>query len=65
MTIKHFKAIAQVIKDEPFEGVYPFDVKKGIAYGLAEYFKSENPLFEVDKFVEACGVCNIQERRLA
>lgn len=62
MTKKHFKAIAEIIKDnattiEKADGtimhVLPYsDTVADLAY----YFRGENPNFDYSKFREACGI---------
>ena len=70
MTKKHFKAIAEIIKDnalsESQEQIPDHDaqirvnttlvVGKWIACALADYFADENPLFSRSKFLSACGL---------
>lgn len=62
MTKKHFIQIARIIKENAktieksngsIEHVLPLG---GTVQALAEYFKSENPLFDESRFVEACGI---------
>lgn len=48
MTRKHFKAIAEIISSQP-------DVSITLAEELASYFKSDNPNFDRDRFLTACG----------
>lgn len=48
MTLKHFKAIAEIISSQP-------DVSITLAEDLASYFKTENPNFDRDRFLAACG----------
>lgn len=51
MTKKHFKAIAEIIRNTRC-------VKEiaQVAIKLADYFADENPLFDRDKFMTACGL---------
>jgi hypothetical protein len=71
MTKKHFEAIARIIKanmdhaktwDDAAAG---FDEGYGVGFGmgaqtvaddLADYFAKENPRFDRDRFLKACGV---------
>ena len=51
MTRKHFKAIAEIINDAGDD----VDAVERLAGDLASYFKSENPNFDRDRFLTACG----------
>jgi hypothetical protein len=64
MTKKHFKAIAEIIKgsmeSRPYTGN---SINKaviihteGIAECLSHYFQQENPQFDRDRFLKACGI---------
>lgn len=62
MTKKHFTAIAKIIKDnsttiEKADGtimhVLPYS---DTINALSDYFESENPQFDHDRFMEACGI---------
>lgn len=65
MTKKHFEAIAQTLRDE-FEATLPSadpEFIRGAAYALeetakslADYFARENPRFDRDRFLTACGL---------
>lgn len=65
MTKKNYEAIAQTISDE-FEATMSKsspDFIRGAAYGveetaksLADYFKRDNPRFDREKFLAACGL---------
>lgn len=65
MTRKHFEAVAQTIKDE-FEATLPSSNPEFIrgaayavsetAYSLADYFARENPNFDRNRFLTACGL---------
>lgn len=62
-TRQHYKAIAEILKTQ-----LEFPLKKdrcpvthgaaicGIGIDLAEYFYDDNPRFDRDKFMEACGL---------
>lgn len=59
MSRKDFIAISKIINNEPSEDVNnitAFDCKKGIAYGLCEYFKESNINFDRSRFLTACGI---------
>jgi hypothetical protein len=55
MTKRHFEAIAAIL-----DGVrddYRFDgAVDAMANRMADYFKSENPRFDRDLFLAACGL---------
>lgn len=57
MTKKHYEAIARIFRgieldtDGFIETHY-----ENIVSRLADYFESENPRFDRDKFLSACGV---------
>ena len=65
-TKKHYKAIAEIIKDntqsEPHSQVneaIATGINSGgryIALALADYFVTDNPLFNREKFLQACGI---------
>lgn len=60
-TRQHYKAIAEIIKaQKDLTGVFAgkqFAAQKidDIATGLADYFAKDNPRFDRDKFLQACG----------
>jgi len=54
LTKKHFKAIADIMKSLYSEGVF---THKNMMIELQAYFRDENPLFNLEKFEEAC-VCS-------
>ncbi len=61
MTRKHFEAIAAIInKNMTTESDYYFPKRgclvTGVANDLVVYFKTQNPNFNEDKFLEACGL---------
>lgn len=56
LTKKHFKAIAGIVRDAqdldpPKSGI----TRVRIASDLANYFAGQNPLFDREKFMAACG----------
>ena len=51
-TRKQYKAIAKLIKEST---LYSFDGVL-IANEFADYFAKDNPRFDRDKFLSACGV---------
>jgi hypothetical protein len=65
LTKKHFKAIAEMIEkrtgrviykafgDEVYDG---YHIACELIYDLADYFQEQNPNFNRDKFLKACGV---------
>lgn len=50
MTKKHFQAIADILRDH--------DAKPELKSELARYFKSLNPRFNRDRFLQACEKTN-------
>lgn len=50
MTKKDFNSIAKIIKD-----IEDFDERFKVALRFVELFKSENPRFSQDKFMEAAN----------
>lgn len=59
LTKKHFKAIAQIMKknkpsEKQFKGSYAFMLFNWIINDLSDYFKTENALFDAEKFKNAC-----------
>lgn len=61
-TRQHYKAIAEIVKGQK-ELADVFAHKQfatqrisDIAKGLADYFAKDNPRFDRDRFLEACGL---------
>ncbi len=58
MTRKHFKAAADQIKNMQFSfetgNQQRLDIQLRTANEFAEFFKSFNPLFDEERFFEAC-----------
>jgi len=56
LTKKHFKEIADIININAFdkEEVTPKENIIKLTEDLSEYFKTENPLFDKEKFLKAC-----------
>lgn len=50
MTRKHFKMVAQVVS-----AIDCMDTRKEVALNFASEFQKENPRFDIEKFVKACG----------
>ena len=55
MTKKHFKAIAEIIKFRMDATLYSPPVEV-LAKDLAQYFKQDNPRFDRERFLAACGI---------
>jgi len=54
LTRKTFKAVAEIIESNRGQGVeYTLD---NIAEELADFFATQNPRFDRDKFLKACGL---------
>ena len=50
MTRKHFVMIAQVVS-----AIDCVDTRKEVALNFASQFTKENPRFDIERFVKACG----------
>lgn len=62
-TRQHYKAIAEIIRFEytAFDGTGEDDYEgkltiRNITNNLADYFADDNPLFNRQKFLKACGL---------
>ena len=59
-TKKHYKAIAEIIENRAGINNYVYAEERthalSIANDLADYFAKNNPRFDKDKFLEACGL---------
>lgn len=51
MTKRHFIAIAAILKSEHSPG----QSSQAVAIRLADYFANENPRFDRQRFLTACG----------
>lgn len=59
LTKKDFKAVAEIINKHTIEHVsYPGDeiVKHGFTNELADYFATQNPRFDRERFMQTCGL---------
>lgn len=57
MTKKHYEAIAKILHQSvqyDFEGDYGLTTK--VVNELADYFEQENPKFNRERFLQACGI---------
>jgi hypothetical protein len=52
MTRKHFEAAAQILADADLAR----EARATIAQDFAEYFATQNPNFDRDRFFAACGL---------
>ena len=52
MSRKHFQALADIVAEVPAQGIGP----EALAERLAEFCATQNPHFDRDRFVRACGV---------
>lgn len=50
MTKKHFSMIAQVVS-----AIDNMDTRSEVALNFASEFQKENPRFDIQKFLKACG----------
>ena len=58
---QHYKAIAEIINDMKLDGYMPrpaieLQVREQVGGKLADYFAADNPRFDREKFLEACGL---------
>jgi len=63
MTKKHFTALANMLRDRMGHNYSTIEFDNGyntaiahIASDMADYFAEENPNFDRDRFLTACGV---------
>lgn len=61
LTKQHFESIAQIVKNNRFyntteEGIKPSNSidLSGFIQNLADYFQTQNPLFNKNQFLKAC-----------
>lgn len=57
LTKQHFNKIANLIKEDLFNGVDESDFIQGrdlFIDDLSDYFKTQNPNFDIARFKEAC-----------
>jgi hypothetical protein len=55
MTKKHFKAIAEIIK-ESYNPAYDMFAGKEFVNKITDYLATQNPHFDREKFLNACGI---------
>ena len=57
---QHYIAIANIIKDlrqpNPTQPGYTVVDTRSLTARLADLFKNDNPLFDRNKFIKACGI---------
>lgn len=57
MTRKHFEAIASILRDHtPVQGEAADITHADTVTDLADYFATENPNFDRERFIKACGL---------
>jgi len=57
LTAQHYEAIAEIIAQEHAKGNAESKITtETIAFKLAVYFKHDNPSFDREKFMYACGM---------
>jgi len=56
MTKKDFEAVAKVLNFSSAFGSPQWETRQWIASELAELFANDNPNFDRDRFMEACGL---------
>ena len=62
MTKKDYEMLARLInhrvqRDLPLRG-FAFETLKGFAWDFSDEAKRDNPRFDRDRFLKACGVCD-------
>jgi len=60
-TRQHYKAIAEIIKTHKHDLIVTYSTeykggKNAVVTNLADYFTKDNPRFNKDKFLIACGL---------
>jgi hypothetical protein len=56
MTKKHYEAIAEVLQKLHSDWSHDNTIIPTVAGHLAGYFEQDNPRFDRDRFLKACGV---------
>ncbi len=58
MRKKNYKVIAEIIVEHTFrrEGYLPIILKEEFVQHLSDYFKTDNPTFSKEMFINACEV---------
>jgi len=56
ITRKHFKEIAEIIKDNTMNDTQPIINKKTFIVDLCVIFKRDNSNFDSSRFIDACGM---------
>ena len=67
MTKKHYQAIADIVSTHLYSMDEEIEVEGRLAtveltYKLAKYFKQDNPRFDRERFLGACGITERVER---
>jgi len=55
---KHYDAVGEVLKANLAKYPESKAAITNVTQDLAEYFESENPMFQSDRFIAGCGVEN-------
>ena len=55
MTRKHFERIASIIRKFPAE-TYGWSAKETLAKEFIQMFEEDNPNFDDERFIKACGI---------
>lgn len=58
MTRKHFEAIAFLFRSAYCETEHEAETVRNLAENMAAMFKRENPRFDIERFLTACGFDN-------
>jgi len=58
MTKKHFEKIASIFKEDNVSWRVELELNtyNRLAHKMADFFATENPQFNKEKFLQACGV---------
>lgn len=57
-TRQHYKAIAEIVKQNEgtVNNIMVYIKRQRLCDDLADYFAADNPRFDREKFLEACGL---------
>ncbi len=58
LTRKHYKAIAAIVKDctKTTDDAVTYVSSSQLCHELADYFAADNPRFDRERFLTACGI---------
>lgn len=58
MSKKHYEAIARILSAEDIENYDRWKAVESITHKIADYFATDNPRFNKQRFLDACGIEN-------